>query len=59
MADYRITNGEGLRVVQIDGPDDMALAELQHYLMMYADEGPLTVEEKRGRRWKRLKETKP
>jgi hypothetical protein len=55
MTSYRIANADGMFVVQINGPDDFALAELRHYLMMYADEGPLAVEVKQGRRWKKLK----
>jgi hypothetical protein len=51
---YRIANADGLIVVQISGTDDLALAELHHYLLMYREEGPLTVEVKKGRKWKRL-----
>lgn len=54
MAEYRITNGDGLRVVQVSGPVLEAVVMLHHYLLMYADEGPLKVEVRKGRRWRPL-----
>lgn len=54
MASYRITNSDGLCVVRVDGPPHEAATEVQHYLHMYQDELPLSVEVRKGRKWERL-----
>lgn len=42
-----IFNRDGLKVAAVSGPAQRARAEAAHYAMMYADEGPLKIRERK------------
>ena len=46
---------DGMTVFQISGDDEaFVMNEVKRYGLQYATEGPLVIEQKFGRRWKKL-----
>lgn len=53
MASYKVYNRDGLQVFAVHCYDDAAaLSEVRHYAMQYADEAPLTLKRRHGKRWR-------
>ena len=51
--DYKVYNRDGLQVFAVHCYDDAtALCELRHYAAQYADEAPLTIKRRHGKRWR-------
>lgn len=50
---YRLKEASGLVAAQVDAPTDLeARREIDHYALMYGQDGIVTVERKQGRAWK-------
>lgn len=46
--EYRLLQ-DGMEVARTFGPN--ARAEINHYAAMYGQDGPVTIQRKRGRKW--------
>mgnify|MGYP000447632108 CR=1 FL=1 len=51
--EYRLIQ-DGVEVASVYGPSGDARREIVHYAMVYAQDGPVQIEKREGRRWKQI-----